>query len=385
MGKGFPVGHGDRGSGAVNEYSRGLANHCRECSPISFTGLRDEPRPLGKNPTKAWSSTPIASESWQDDITDTTLEGALPAAFKKALNELYVVPLANVNVVLVAAYYRSGSSFFGELLSTGPRTFFHYEPLQLFSKPGRIRPGRQRDVLRLLDQLVRCRMQNVPLYTAWLESRKSYKHNLFLVSLCGNTTSCSSPSHVAALCSRAQTQVFKFTRLHIAQVAAWIKRNTDIAHNVRVVHLVRDPRGIYASRSALRWCAKHEECRSFEFLCSQMRKDIEDFRNLTDKLSSSRTVTVRFEDLAGNPYKEAPRLFSHLGLKYGRSVVSYLQNHTVSNKNDVKNPYSTRRNTSAITDHWKSKLSATIIDKVERACGDVMRKLGYKLVTAQTG
>ncbi|XP_037580365.2 carbohydrate sulfotransferase 5 [Dermacentor silvarum] len=246
---------------------------------------------------------------------DTSLEGALPVAFKKALNKLHVVPLANVDVVLVIAYYRSGSSLVGELLSSGPRTFFHFEPLHIFSIDDRIRPGRERHAFQLLDELVRCRMQNVPLYTAWLESREYYVHNSFLVKACGTGPSCTSPSHVAALCSRAETQVFKFTRLHMAQVATWIKRNTDIARNIRVVHLVRDPRGIYASRMALDWCANREECRSPEVLCSHMRKDIDDFRNLTDKLSSSHTVTVRFEDLAGNPYLEAARLFSHLGLK----------------------------------------------------------------------
>ncbi|XP_050046571.1 carbohydrate sulfotransferase 4-like [Dermacentor andersoni] len=339
---------------------------------------RDEPKPPRENPSDARSSAPTAPESWKDEMTDTTLEGPLPVAFEKALNELRVVPLANVNIVLVSAYYRSGSSFFGELLSSGPRTFFHYEPLQIFSKPGRLRAGRERHAFQLLDQLVRCRMQNVPLYTAWLESRQSYKHNLFLANLCGDRTSCSCPSHVSALCSRAQTQVFKFTRLYISQVATWIERNTAFARNTRVVHLIRDPRGIYASRKAREWCAKHEECGTPEALCSDMRKDIEDFKKLTEKLSSSRTVTVRFEDLARNPYKETTRLFSRLGLKYGGSVVSYLQNHTVATEEDKRNPRSTRRNTSTVIDSWKRNLSAKIIGKIESACGDVMRTFGYE-------
>ncbi|XP_054933979.1 carbohydrate sulfotransferase 1-like [Dermacentor andersoni] len=276
-------------------------------------------------------------------MIDTSLEGALPVAFEKALNELRVVPPSNVDVVLVIAYFRSGSSLVGELLSSGPRTFFHFEPLHIFTRADRIRRGRERHAFQLVDELVRCRMQNVPLYTAWLERTQSYVHNTFLV-----------------------------------KVATWIKRNTGIAHNVRVVHVVRDPRGIYASRRALDWCANNEECGSPEVLCSHMRQDIEDFRKLTAKLSSSRTVTVRFEDLVGDPYKEAKRLYSHLGLKYGHSVALYLQKHTVATKADMQNPYSTRRNASTVIDSWKGNLSAKIIGKIESVCGDVMRKLGYE-------
>ncbi|XP_075530655.1 carbohydrate sulfotransferase 5-like [Dermacentor variabilis] len=349
-----------------------------KCRARGIQGLDDKSQVRLENATDARSYTLTAVESTQDEMIDTSLEDALPVAFERALNELRVVPPSNVDVVLVIAYYRSGSSLVGELLSSGPRTFFHFEPLHIFTIADRIRRGRERHAFQLVDELVRCRMQNVPLYTAWLERTESYVHNTFLVNVCGTGESCTSPSHLAALCSRAETAVFKFTRLHMAQVAAWIKRNTGIAHNVRVVHVVRDPRGIYASRMALDWCANYEECRSPEVLCSHMRQDIEDFRKLTAKLSSSRTVTVRFENLLGDPYKEAKRLYSHLGLKYGHSVASYLQKHTVATKADMKNPYSTRRNASTVIDSWKGNLSAKIIGKIESVCGDVMRKLGYE-------
>ncbi|KAL1474480.1 hypothetical protein MTO96_020663 [Rhipicephalus appendiculatus] len=112
----------------------------------------------------------------------------------------------------------------------------------------------------LLDALVRCRFD--PLYTVWLENNPYYKYNHFLADICEGGQSCSSPSHLSALCSRAGTQVFKFTRLRASQVESWIEQNRDIAQAVRVVHLVRDPRAIYSSRRGLRWCTDYEYCGS---------------------------------------------------------------------------------------------------------------------------
>ncbi|KAH7965662.1 hypothetical protein HPB49_009507 [Dermacentor silvarum] len=248
------------------------------------------------------------------DTSDSSLERLLPAAFRAALEMYPVVPAADVKIVVIIAYYRSGSSFVGELLSSAPRTFFHFEPLMPFTVSGSIRPGRQRHAFHLLDELVRCRFE--PLYTVWLENNPYYKYNHFLADVCEGGESCSSPGHLSALCSRAETQTFKFTRLRVSQVESWIQRNPDIAQSVRVVHLVRDPRAIYSSRRGLRWCTDYKPCDSAAALCSQMRSDLDAFEELTRRLQINRTYQIRFEDLAADPLNETMRLFGRLGLNF---------------------------------------------------------------------
>ncbi|KAK8757881.1 hypothetical protein V5799_004484 [Amblyomma americanum] len=168
-------------------------------------------------------------------------------------------------------------------------------------------------------------MYNAPLFTLWLENREEYQHNRFLADVCGQGQSCSSPGHISALCSRAETQVFKFTRLSVAQVVAWINRNSEIAHHVQVVHLVRDPRGIYASRRRVSWCMREKECRSAEALCTQMRQDLDAFENLSGERWLNRKHRVRFEDVATDPLNKTQGLFSSLGLDYGSYTTSFLK------------------------------------------------------------
>ncbi|KAL1474482.1 hypothetical protein MTO96_020665 [Rhipicephalus appendiculatus] len=293
------------------------------------------------------------------------------------LRSIPIVPIADVKIVLIIAYYRSGSSFFGELMSSTPRTFFHYEPLMLFTVAGGIRPGRQHHAFQLLDALVRCRFE--PLYTAWMESTPYYKHNHFLADICKGGESCFSPGHLTGLCSRAQTQVFKFTRLRVTQVQSWIQQNPEIAPSVRVIHLVRDPRAMYASRRRLDWCRNDKHCGSAAALCDQVRSDLDAFGELGRHLPSNRIYQMRFEDLAADPLNETRRVFTRLGLDFAPSVFDYVGNHTTATGAKTKDDFSTWRNTKEVADRWRRRLPLGTIRAIETRCSDVILRLGYRL------
>ncbi|XP_077561669.1 carbohydrate sulfotransferase 1-like isoform X3 [Haemaphysalis longicornis] len=305
----------------------------------------------GANQPGDTASNLIETETW-----DSSLEGKLPAAFESALKTYSAVAQADVKIVLLVAYYRSGSTFVGELLSSGARTFYHFEPLMPFT--------------------------NVPLYTVWLENHFEYvEKNHFLAEVCEGGQSCTSPAHMAVLCSRAEQQVLKFTRLYVSQVADWIERNPDIAPAVQVVHLVRDPRAVYSSRRGLRWCTDNAACDSAEALCAQMRSDLDSFEELAKRMQPNRTLRLRFEDLAADPENEAPQLFRYLGLNYTTAVSQYVKSHTRATFRDLRNAHSTKRNPHRVAVEWKRKLSNGTIHAIERACSDVLLRLNYELLT----
>ncbi|XP_077513834.1 carbohydrate sulfotransferase 5-like isoform X2 [Amblyomma americanum] len=352
-----------------------LANGGFRCS--FEPGSRRTTEVIGSHST-AVSVTTQADLFNSTDFSDSTIEGTLPAAFQAALNNYSIVPPGDVKIVLLVTYYRAGSSFLGELLSSGPRTFFHFEPLIMFTVGGRLRKGRERHAFEVLDELVRCRMHKVPLYTVWFENNVYVKYNRFLADLCGGGQSCSSPPHMSALCSRATSQVFKFTRLSITQVAAWLRRNPEVAPSVRVLHLVRDPRAMYASRQKLYWCRSDKSCGDAGELCAQMRADLDAFDQLVGQMPPKRTHRIRFEDLATDAANETVRLYAKLGLDYTSSVSQYLLSHTTATKEDLRRFHSTKRNTADVANEWMKKLPRRTVARIEEVCGDVLQRLGYK-------
>ncbi|KAH8010100.1 hypothetical protein HPB51_024775 [Rhipicephalus microplus] len=267
-----------------------------------------------------------------EDIYDFFLEGPLPVAFKDALEKYPVVPITDVKIVLIVAYYRSGSSFFGELMSSTPRTFFHYEPLMLFTVAGNIRLGRQHYAFKLLDALVQ-----VPFRAA-------------LHCLDGETPLITSRTTSWLISAEEKSRAF-------LQVQSWIKRNPEIAPSVRVIHLVRDPRAVYASRRRLGWCKNHKQCGSATALCDQMRSNLDAFGDLGHHLPNNRTYQIRYEDLTADPLNETKRLFASLGLQFTPSVYEYVVNHTTASGAKTKDAFSTWRNAKEVADRWKRRIS----------------------------
>lgn len=54
-----------------------------------------------------------------------------------------------------------------------------------------------------------------------------------------------------------------------------LRQEPSITDNVKVIHLVRDPRAIWTSRRRLGWCAKTTNCSSAAVLCADMERDLD--------------------------------------------------------------------------------------------------------------
>uniref|UniRef100_A0A131YIN8 Uncharacterized protein n=1 Tax=Rhipicephalus appendiculatus TaxID=34631 RepID=A0A131YIN8_RHIAP len=314
-------------------------------------------------------------------IEDDTLNETLPATFTAALQAYPVVPTSVVKRILIVTYHQSGVTLLGKLLTHVPRTFFHFEPFALFTQGGRIRPSKERYALELLDELARCRLWKVPLYAISLGgSGGSYKFNRFLADVCQGGDSCSSPSYVSSLCLRAETQAFEVKRLSVSQVSRWIQRNPDIAESVRVIHLVRDPREIYASRRDLDSCRAGDSCFSAKALCSQMRSDLRAFEDLEKQMGRNKICRLRIEDLSSDPVNQTKQLFARLGLDLHPNVLSFLRREDTGIVTKLGKQHHTTSNASTLGDSWKTRLPKNTIREIEEMCADVLLKLDYERV-----
>ncbi|KAH9371378.1 hypothetical protein HPB48_023040 [Haemaphysalis longicornis] len=160
----------------------------------------------------------------------------------------------------------------------------------------------------------------------------------------------------------------------------WIKRQPNIRNRIHILHLVRDPRAIYASRRGLRWCTQNPNCGSIESICGQLRSDLDAFEELKWEIGPTRTHRLRFEDLAADPVNETFRLHQKLGLPFGPSVLEYLNSHTKATLKEMRDAHSTKRNTGTVAERWKRRLPKWAILGIQRVCNDTIQRLGYKFL-----
>ena len=98
---------------------------------------------------------------------------------------------------------------------------------------------------------------------------------------------------------------------------------------------------------------------------------------------------VRYEDLSMFTEDITIDLLDFLGLPFTEEISSYINSHTNKDKSKVvrnkmthklehkSSPYSTSRNSTATAFAWREKLSFDNIRKIQSACREPMKRLGY--------
>ncbi|XP_069974702.1 carbohydrate sulfotransferase 1-like [Penaeus vannamei] len=261
----------------------------------------------------------------------------------------------NVKKVLLVTYQRSGSSFVGELLTSGGGAMYVYEPLFLWRAllgPG-ADVGVEDRAARALGDLLDCKPEVVH---AWRRRPYQYFRR--------------KPEGVRDWCLDADLRLLKTIRARASFVLPWVRARPDI----KVVHLVRDPRGILNSvkRGGSLWS---ENNRNAALQCANIERDLR-----LQELGPHRYLRVRYEDLVESPLEETRRIFSFMGANFNDDVMAYLREHTwLAEKIPAeKQGYlKTFRDSNFKHDHWKTNMDNREIEFIENVCEAIMKKLNY--------
>lgn len=297
------------------------------------------------------------------------------------LSQFPVYNAQNVSRVLLLGYFRSGSSFVGDLLQQNWKTFYSYEPLHFMTQANRIGPKNVTDALNLISAIFNCdfkfnkydpmRFKKDPFLLQW---------NKFLWNVCRfRPDTCFDVDYISDVCVRSKYNIIKLVRLPVKHLETLWKQIEHL--NVKIVYLVRDPRGVYNSRKNVDWCKKDKVCRSISNICQEMRQDLNDYERLK-ALMGDNLMLVKYEDISLDPLNMSKELFGKLNLVYSPSVVRFLTSHTKSRRRgDSKKLYSTYRANSNFTAfHWTRKLGPKEITRIQSSCRDVLERLNYKFV-----
>ncbi|XP_074594182.1 carbohydrate sulfotransferase 1-like [Brevipalpus obovatus] len=325
----------------------------------------------------------------QHNQTKNFLSGFNYRNLLQTFNPLLGIPVikdtSKVKYLLISTYFRTGSSFTGDLLQQNWKTFYSYEPLHYTQIQKHLDDKYDDEAIDLLDHIYRCDFAPLSNYIRWVKkvgNRYLFKWNRFLWSLCNiRRPTCFDPKNIAQTCVRAPYRIIKTTRLSLRTVEKLMdKLNGTI--DLKVIYLVRDPRAILNSRQKLSWCT-NSSCSDIDTICSEMKSDISVYKRLHDKYGD-RVMAVRHEDLSLQPLKVSTKLFNMLEVPLSKRAQRFLRQNTEAKMkpNSTVDPYSVKRISKEVVFKWTKGLNLTVIKNVQESCGTVFDDLGYKLISS---
>lgn len=148
------------------------------------------------------------------------------------------------------------------------------------------------------------------------------------------------------------------------------KVNADI----RLLHVVRDPRASINSRIKLRWFPDYKHPgfeRRVRNFCDSIVENIEFGRALSGSLKDKYKL-ILYKDVAARPFELAKEIFDFAQMQMSNKTLQWVVRMTNPMEKqaakELNRPYSLVRNSSANIDKWRGQSPAKRIRIIERAC-----------------
>jgi hypothetical protein len=174
----------------------------------------------------------------------------------------------------------------------------------------------------------------------------------------------------------------------------------------KIIYIVRDPRDVLISyyEYQLKRRVLSDDCSLDEFLPKFMESAIEPkIGSWRDHVASwigtrggqQNFLLLRYEEMLGNTHAEATKIATFLGLDFNldriaRAVELSSADRMRKLEKEQANQWSATKKTrqdkpfvrKAISGDWKTRLSESCVASIEAGWGDLMRSVGYELVSA---
>ncbi|XP_076324067.1 carbohydrate sulfotransferase 1-like [Tachypleus tridentatus] len=209
--------------------------------------------------------------------------------------------------IILLTYAGDGSSFLGDIIQSHPGVFYMFEPIHFF---GEEIPT----MIEFLSDIFRCKFKRWISFLEWAKQNKKFKNlerNYHYWTACSTKEKdkCFDVNFVTSFCKTSLIKVVKVIRFSLNEVEHLLEKNKDL--NLKIIHMVRDPRGIMRSRlmerNIILWCKK-KLCSDSKFLCNQIRDDLTYACKLKTKFPGKYKL-LRYEDLAKRPFEITQDIF----------------------------------------------------------------------------
>lgn len=278
---------------------------------------------------------------------------------------------------LVVASWRTGSTLTGDILKSYPRSFYHYEPF-LFEQQEleKINTTFATDVLK---KLFLCNFSSLESLLAFNNKQQwPWSFNIQLWPFCKAFDKfCKNPKFLSSVCKVFPVQIIKTVRVSLNQVGPLLD---DSELNLKLILLIRDPRGIINSRSKQNWCVQSKSCMNIKTLCMRMEADYYEAKRL-QKIVSKRILVIRYEDLVSWPHRTTKTIYDFFGIEMTEEVVSYLNMNTISQVGRTQPEIAAMlRRHGAFYSRWVNEMEFDTVIEVQKYCARAMELFGYRTI-----
>ncbi|XP_033627172.1 carbohydrate sulfotransferase 3-like [Asterias rubens] len=298
--------------------------------------------------------------------------------------------------IIILASMRTGSSFVGQMFGQNSDIFYLFEPGTFLQAALRQRGDifSQSLYIDMLDSLYRCNLTDYEYYSKWLSTQgpKSLLQqapNMFKL-LCSkpdisSEVHCGSVTHDSFVRTCMDLKKVAIKSVRISDIGSLLPLIKDKTVNLKVIHLVRDPRGMIASRvvamNDIKKTADKVETFTDDTKTALINYCWNNLHN-TDVGTNmpkfrDNYLLLRYEDVSLDPHEAARRIYNFTGLgAVPGNVSSWIQEHTSAH---VAGTYSTSRVSSQVYQSWRSRLSFPTVKTIEEVgtCSKMMQRFGY--------
>ena len=306
--------------------------------------------------------------------------------------------------LLVFGADRSGTTFISRMFREDPQVFMIYEPLWVTKRWRKDKPSADwsRSEVELLNAILSCNFADFPMAKKFLEHTKRnwaaapFKNPFQSANFCNvsanGQNSCPNlslmPKFAAEVCaSRYKHSVTKVAECRVPSlnlsslVPKVFQENPDT--DIKVIQILRDPRGSLNSRIKLGWMPKHT---SFGFVhsvrnsCKRTASNVKYGRGLT-KEYPGRYMEVYYRDIALSPVKTALKIYKFAGFELPEELVKWIVFNTSPSEEalarESRKVFSSVRNSTANVEKWRSAPEEQN-RIIERECGEFMQLIGIE-------
>ncbi|XP_075115502.1 carbohydrate sulfotransferase 4-like [Leptodactylus fuscus] len=319
--------------------------------------------------------------------------------------------------VLILSSWRSGSSFLGQIFNHHPNVFYIYEPARMVwvKFPDHKASLLHYPVRDLFRSLYTCDVS--PLHEYLPRGGRYISHLPFWSeswALC-SPPACTSPAmteeydrptcfqrcgyvpldKMAEACELKSHVVLKTVRVLDLSFLLPLFQDPDL--DLRVIHLVRDPRAVAFSRMNFN-LLKAEDLivvrENKEWQNNKMKPnvtqvmanickaqvEINEFGRRASNALVGKYMMIRHEDLAKDPLTMVEKMYKFTGLSLSEDFQKWLYNITHHGKPAQRGFMHFAGNSMEIVQKWRKRLNHNLVLKIQDACEKAMDVFGYSQV-----